>query len=204
MKKQNREDESLLVEECEAFLTGTLAEHLDERGIVVPVWAWTNLLAHGDPEQITECVSQPGKPRRSAGTGASPGRSLAFEIFDLMDAGCPLEELQSEVLIPLELEMAIIPRSAGGRRVSGSTPSTRPSAASTSASASSRKSAGPASPRSASRRASHPALDGVGQRRQREGTGAQDDVMEVPQVESITKPIRGRVRRRTISSRPVM
>jgi len=109
MKKQNREDESLLIEECEAFLSGTLAEHLDGRGIVVPVWAWTNLLAHGGPEMIAGCVSQPSNPSRSAREWNVARSLLAFEIFDLIDAGCPLEELQGEVLIPLELEMAVRP-----------------------------------------------------------------------------------------------
>ena len=46
MKKRERlEGDSVLVRECEAFLEGTLAEYLDEQGLVVPVWAWTNLLA---------------------------------------------------------------------------------------------------------------------------------------------------------------
>jgi hypothetical protein len=100
---------SVLVRECEAFLDGTLAEHLDERGIVVPVWAWTNLLAHGSPEQITDCVCSPDLPHTSDRDWSVARALVAFEIFDLMEAGYVLEELQQDVLIPLELEMASRP-----------------------------------------------------------------------------------------------
>jgi hypothetical protein len=107
MKEQERlEGDAVLVRECEAFLAGGLAEYLDERGIVVPVWAWTNLLAHGTPEQITDCVCAPVQPRCSDRDWGVARSLLAFEIFDLMEAGYPLEELQQDVLIPLELELA--------------------------------------------------------------------------------------------------
>ena len=110
MKKgEYSEGESVLVRECEAFLEGTLAEHLDERGIVVPVWAWTNLLAHGGSEQITDCVCSPNELHRSDRDWSVARALIAFEIFDLMEAGYPLEELQEDVLIPLELEMAARP-----------------------------------------------------------------------------------------------
>ncbi len=108
-KPEYSEGESVLVRECEAFLKGTLAEHLDERGIVVPVWAWTNLLADGGPEQITDCVCSPNQPHRSDRDWSVARALVAFEIFDLMEAGYRLEELQEDVLIPLELEMAARP-----------------------------------------------------------------------------------------------
>ena len=34
--------------ECEAFLAGTLAEYWEDKGMDLPVWAYMNLLAHGD------------------------------------------------------------------------------------------------------------------------------------------------------------
>ena len=55
---------SIVSQECEAFLDGTLAEFWDDRGIVVPVWAWTNLLAHGNEALITETVARPYRTRR--------------------------------------------------------------------------------------------------------------------------------------------
>ncbi len=112
---ENRErsgDDSVLVRECDAFLSGTLAEYLDEQGKVVPVWAWTNLLAHGCPEQVTDCVSSPTHPRDSDNDWSVARSLLAFEIFDLMEAGYPLEELQQDVLIPLELDLAERPEAS--------------------------------------------------------------------------------------------
>ena len=108
--EHSKEDgDSVLVGECEAFLEGTLAEYLDDLAIEVPVWAWTNLLAHGGPEQVTDCVCSPNQPRRSDRDWSVARALLAFEIFDLMEAGYVLEELQQDVLIPLELEMASRP-----------------------------------------------------------------------------------------------
>jgi hypothetical protein len=113
MKKQEGlEGQSVLVRECEAFLDGSLAEYLDEQGLVVPVWAWTNLLAHGGPEQITECVCAPTYPVHSDRDWCVARSLLAFEIFDLMEAGYALEELQQDVLIPLELELAAHPQAS--------------------------------------------------------------------------------------------
>ena len=105
-KREHEESNSILVTECEAFLKGTLAEYWDGRGLVVPVWAWTNLLAHGSEGLIGESVVRPSRPRR-------PGRSwriarsyLAYQVLDLTDARFTLADLQTSVLIPLELEMA--------------------------------------------------------------------------------------------------
>ena len=113
MKKQERlEGDTDLVRECEAFLEGTLAEYLDEQGLVVPVWAWTNLLAHGRAEQITDCVCAPTEPLHSDRDWSVARSLLAFEIFDLLEAGYPLEELQQDVLIPLELELAAHPQAS--------------------------------------------------------------------------------------------
>ena len=109
---ERAEGDRALVGECEAFLHGTLAEYLDEQGVVVPVWAWTNLLAHGLPEQVTDCVCSPSYPRNSDGDWSVARSLLAFEIFDLMEAGYALEELQQDVLIPLELELAARPEAS--------------------------------------------------------------------------------------------
>ncbi len=98
--------DSVLAGECAAFLAGTLAEHWDERGIVVPVWAWTNLLAHGSLGQIGECIAAPMESRRSAPSWSVARSLVALEIFALTDEGMSLSELQAEVLIPLELELA--------------------------------------------------------------------------------------------------
>ena len=50
MRRRRRRDddgEDQVAAECAAFLTGTLVERLEADGRAIPVWAWTNLLAHG-------------------------------------------------------------------------------------------------------------------------------------------------------------
>ncbi len=96
--------------ECGAFLTGTLAEYWEERGIVVPVWAWLNLLAHGSRELIAESMARPNRSRRAAHSWRTARSYLAEEIFDLLDDEFTLADMQSSVLVPLELTMAAQPQ----------------------------------------------------------------------------------------------
>ena len=97
-----------LVGETERFLQGCYADDLAEVGLPVPVWAWTNLLAHGTDRQLREIA-----PLATATVTATPGewrqaRSfLATEILELVDdQGVPLDQLQRTVLIPLELQLS--------------------------------------------------------------------------------------------------
>jgi hypothetical protein len=99
--------------ESEAFLLGSLVEYWDDKGMEVPVWAWMNRLAHGTVRQIGECVTRSDKPRRAGRSWRVARSYLAFELLDLTDLECTLGELQSSVLIPLELEMAARPDVAG-------------------------------------------------------------------------------------------
>ncbi len=110
MRKRQRDlPGGVLASECAAFLDGTLAEYWEEQGTSVPVWSWTNLLAHGSESQITESVHQPAKPRRTGRSWRIARAYLAYEVLDLTSDGITLEELQSTVLIPLELELAAHP-----------------------------------------------------------------------------------------------
>jgi hypothetical protein len=103
---------NVLANECTAFLNGTLAEYWDDKGLTVPVWAWTNLLAHGDEDRIAECVARPRCMRRSARNWSVARSYLALEILGLLDESLSLEELQCEVLVPLELELAADPEAS--------------------------------------------------------------------------------------------
>ncbi len=113
MKKRERTavaaESSVCAQECEAFLAGTLAEYWEDKGIVVPVWAWTNLLAHGSVSQIGRCVSRPGRLRHTGRNWAIARSYMAYEVLDLVDAEFTLTDLQAMVLVPLELEMAARP-----------------------------------------------------------------------------------------------
>ncbi len=97
-----------LIEECQAFLVGSYADHLDGKGLTIPTWAWTNLLAHGsvaDLHRAEDSSHTQGSPAHLQWRAARS--HLAREILD-QSRNCPvdLEELQRKVLIPLELELA--------------------------------------------------------------------------------------------------
>ena len=59
--------------ECEAFLTGSLAEYWDDKGMEIPVWAYMNLLAHGTARQVGECLVGPNPRVGPTAGGASRG-----------------------------------------------------------------------------------------------------------------------------------
>jgi hypothetical protein len=110
MKKEDRAVGcSVLANECSAFLNGTLAEYWDDKGRTVPVWAWTNLLAHGDEDRIADIVMRPRCDRRMAREWSVARSYLALEILGLLDESLSLEDLQCEVLVPLELELSSRP-----------------------------------------------------------------------------------------------
>ena len=107
---------SELVGECEAFLAGYLAER-KEAEASVPVWAWTNLLAHG-AEQDLRSDREASRGRRASSWSSwdewHDARSyLAAELLDLAEAYGPLDEIQRGVLVPLELELASSAETAG-------------------------------------------------------------------------------------------
>jgi hypothetical protein len=95
--------------ECEAYLNGTLAEFWEEQGTGVPVWSWTNLLAHGSKSQIHDSLYRTSKPRRTGRSWRVARSYLAYHLLELAGPDLTLEELQSTVLLPLELELAASP-----------------------------------------------------------------------------------------------
>jgi hypothetical protein len=99
----------VLTAECTAFLEGRLAEHWERHGFVVPVWAWTNLLAHGTREVIAETVARRERGRRFARQWRVARSYMANVLLEVADGPRQLVALQTEVLIPLELEMATLP-----------------------------------------------------------------------------------------------
>jgi hypothetical protein len=118
-----------LVVDCEAFLSGHLAETLESRTGYVPVWTWTNLLAHGSEAEIeAESAGQAttggfrcpidGESAIAGSTGSGetaddyrdrwhPARSyLATEVLAVARRIGSLRALQNGVLVPLELALA--------------------------------------------------------------------------------------------------
>ena len=96
-----------LLAECESFLTGTIAELVLHRDGFVPVWMWTNLLAHGSEAEIRREYEA---DRRATGTVEDGWRSARSYVAGLVlerarQAGS-LAEVQRSALVPLELRLA--------------------------------------------------------------------------------------------------
>jgi hypothetical protein len=98
--------DSELVGDCEAFLAGHLAERVEAQAGVVPVWAWTNLLAHGSEDDVRSACSTTRFPRRAPDVWRDARSHLATELLELAERYGPLVEVQRSVLVPLELEHA--------------------------------------------------------------------------------------------------
>ncbi|HUZ20248.1 MAG TPA: hypothetical protein VMU75_06740 [Acidimicrobiales bacterium] len=95
-----------LGEDCAAFLVGRLAETHEARGVVVPVWAWANLLAHGSEEELAQAAaSSPSAAAPNAGWRKARSY-LAARVIAAAGTAASLGELQHRVLVPLELELA--------------------------------------------------------------------------------------------------
>lgn len=107
-RRERRILAAALVEECQAFLAGSYADHLDEKGLPIPTWAWTNLLAHGSELDLHRQEGPPNSQGSPACFQWRAARSyLAREILDhTKECTVDLTELQRKVLIPLELELA--------------------------------------------------------------------------------------------------
>lgn len=94
-----------LAADCEAFLTGHLADRLEQAGRRVPPWAWMNLVAHGSGDDLHAERAAHLPPDLPAGRWHEVRCLLAAEVLG-MTGGGSLAELQREVLVPLELELA--------------------------------------------------------------------------------------------------
>lgn len=95
---------SPIVSECESFLAGRYAEHLQSVGRTVPPWAWLNQLSHGLASDIRNLAEGQGGCPDDPGNAAV--RFLAGELLVRADDAASLAVLQREVLVPEELALA--------------------------------------------------------------------------------------------------
>jgi hypothetical protein len=93
-----------LIADCEAFLLGLYVERLESQRVAVPVWGWTNLLAHGNDAALRAAAAVTTHPGGADGWHAARARLAA----ELLRSGT-LAELQRDVLAPLELRLASRP-----------------------------------------------------------------------------------------------
>lgn len=103
---RRRRDAGDLTDEAQAFLDGRYAEHLSERSVWVPPWAWTNLLAHGSEDAVHGAAREiDGGVPATRGWQAARGY-LATELLRTAGPDGSLHALQRDVLVPLELDLA--------------------------------------------------------------------------------------------------
>jgi hypothetical protein len=95
-----------MVEECEAFLRGRYVEHLESRALAVPVWAWTNLLAHGTSDDLRQAAAGSQVGPVSTRDWRAARAYVAAELLEATVRGQPLGATQRELLVPLELRLA--------------------------------------------------------------------------------------------------
>lgn len=95
-----------MVADCEAFLLGRLAERLEDQGVAVPVWAWTNLLAHASEGELRAEITAAPQGRPDTRDWHRARAFLAAEVLSVADARASLVDLQERCLRPMELDLA--------------------------------------------------------------------------------------------------
>jgi hypothetical protein len=89
----------------EALLSGGYVEYLERRGDYVPPWAWTNLLAHADENRLRWAATSRVQALGNDDVWRQARSFLAGEVLDAAGRTGSLFALQSEVLVPLELDL---------------------------------------------------------------------------------------------------
>jgi hypothetical protein len=109
MRRQARRAAEELAAECDAILSGRYPDYLRSHGRDVPVWAWTNPLAHASDEALRAIVATRSHMMAPADRWPHACRYVAGELLDLAECNGPLAELQATVLVPLELDLIARP-----------------------------------------------------------------------------------------------
>jgi hypothetical protein len=97
------EVESVIGDECDAFLRGAYLDTLHRGGHRAPVWTWLNEAAHGEAEQLRTTASfaslDDGDVELRTRITVAIAVTCAMHDRTLVD-------LQRELLVPLELALA--------------------------------------------------------------------------------------------------
>jgi hypothetical protein len=92
-------------DECEAYLAGQLAAYLRGTRRSVPPVGWLNRVVHGTPNELA-LLAVGTADRMQAMTWPGAVGYLARTLLDrARETGRPIDELQIELLLPLELEL---------------------------------------------------------------------------------------------------
>lgn len=92
-------------DECEAYLAGRLAYHLQGLGRPVPPVGWLNLVVHSTPAELVILGNELGHSVPSSGWRRTVGYLARSLLERSRETGRPVDRLQQELLVPLELEL---------------------------------------------------------------------------------------------------
>lgn len=90
-------------DECEAFLAGRLAFYLRELGQPVPPVAWLNQVVHATPAELVSLANELGDGHQPMAWRRTVGYLARTLLERSRETGRPIERLQQELLVPLEL-----------------------------------------------------------------------------------------------------
>jgi hypothetical protein len=102
-----------LVNETEQFLAGQYLEVAFAREGDLPTWVWLSTIAHGNEDQLSRAEDWLSEHEGLHPELRSWGRVLQHISRQMLDTaafiGCSVSELQRNLLVPLELAVAITP-----------------------------------------------------------------------------------------------
>jgi len=95
--------------EFDAFLGGRYIDYLLQNGLAVPTWAWVNEVAHATHDEL-EAIAAETRYREDQPLALAWQRAIGAIARQLVAEAdgddCRLQELQTQVLVPVELALA--------------------------------------------------------------------------------------------------
>jgi hypothetical protein len=92
-------------EECEAYLAGRLAYYFQAHGRPVPPVAWLNTVVHATPAELAVLSNELNRGVPALAWRRAVGYLARSLLERSRETGRPLDQLQTELLVPLELEL---------------------------------------------------------------------------------------------------
>ena len=92
-------------DECEAYLAGRLAAYLQRSGRPIPPAAWLNQLVHASPTELVFLAAEGADVIQPSPWHQAVGYLCRSLLERAAEIGCPVDGLQRDLLLPLELAL---------------------------------------------------------------------------------------------------